>query len=79
MSGKGVEVMIEGVGLADGATEAAGVWGLGVRGDVGELFDEVEGNGLVRCECAAGEGDGLVGWVVGVFSLEMLDVGPKFG
>ena len=58
MSGKGVEVMIEGVGLADGATEAAGVWVLGMRGDVEELFDEMKGNGLVGGEGATGEGDG---------------------
>ena len=50
MSGEGVEVMVEGVRLGDRATEAAGDWGLGMRGDVGELFDELVGDGLVRCE-----------------------------
>ena len=63
MGGEGIEVMIEGVGLGDGATEAAGVWGLSMRGDVGELFGEVKGDVLVRREGAAGEGDWLVGWV----------------
>ena len=68
MSGEGVEVMVEGVRLGDRATEAAGDWGLGMRGDVGELFDELVGDGLVRCEGAAGEGDGLVGGGVGAFA-----------
>ena len=68
MSGEGVEVMIEGMGLSDRSTEAAGVRGLGVRGDVGELFDEMTGDGLVRGEGTTGESDGLVGWVVGVFT-----------
>ena len=79
VGGEGIEVMIEGVGLGDGAAEAAVVRGLGVGGDVGELFDEVEGDVLVRCEGAGGEGDGLVGWVVGAFTLEILDMGPEFG
>ena len=68
MSGEGVEVMVEGVRLGDRATEAAGDWGLGMRGDVGELFDELVGDGLVRCEGTAGESDGLVGGGVGAFA-----------
>ena len=79
VGGEGIEVMIEGVGLGDGAAEAAGVRGLGVRGDVGELFGEMEGDVLVGREGAAGEGDWLVGWVVGIFPLDMLDVGPELG
>ena len=35
--------MIEGMGSGDRTTEVVGVTGMGVRGDVSELFDEVKG------------------------------------
>lgn len=39
-----------------------------MRGDVGELIDEMMGDGLMGGEGAFGESDGLVGRVVGAFS-----------
>ena len=77
--GERVKVVIEGMGFGDGTTDAAGVRGMGVRGDVSELFDEVKGNGLVGGEGATGESDGLVRWVMDVFAGEIPNVGPEFG
>ena len=56
--GERVKVVIEGMGFGNRTTDAAGVGGVGVRGDVSELFDEMKGNGLVGGEGATGEGDG---------------------
>ena len=41
---------------------------MSVRGDIGELFDEMMGDGLMRSEGALGEGDRLVGWGVSAFA-----------